>query len=569
MPSYDSTLEEIKSRIDIVDFISQYVTLKRVGQNFKALCPFHSEKTPSFIVSPAKQIYHCFGCGEGGDIFTFLVKHEGMTYKEAIRELAHRAGVELKWRKGNVHEDEKRRLLALHRDALLFFQNALKKNPKAMDYLRERGISRDAQEIFSIGFAPKSWNSLMSYLKAKGYKEDMMAKAGLVNRGEKGFYDVFRNRVIFPIFDLRGDVVAFGGRALDDSMPKYLNSPETPLFNKSRTLYGLNLAREAIKKTGYVLLMEGYLDVITAHIHGVKNSIAPLGTAFTEDHGRLIKRFTDHAILVFDSDQAGVMAAKKAVSVLFSAGVDVKMLSLPAGDDPDSFLRNNGADAFKSLLERPVSIIDFLVQYGGDRRVIARDAIEVLMKIPDGLLQGSYVKLLSERLGINEFFLIEELKRMMRRDRKKDVGDTPDSSYPQRPRDEMYVIRLLLQLPERIRDVLERISDDYFSDDVLRSIFSKIRQGITESERLLLECDEDEKRVLAKIMLMEEDFEEPEKGLEDCLRQMIEKRHETMLKEIESQIRDAEQRGEMDRVELLQRKHMQIKQNTILKDRRI
>ncbi len=553
MPSYDSTLEEIKSRIDIVDLISQYVTLKRAGQNFKALCPFHSEKTPSFMVSPSKQIYHCFGCGEGGDIFTFLVKHDGLTYKEAVRELAGRAGVELKWHKNEKEADEKRILLNLNRDALTFFQKSLMKSQRAKDYLKNRGIERRAQELFSIGYAPRSWNSLITYLDGRGYKAELIRKAGLITAGTKGYHDVFRDRIIFPIFDLRGEVVAFGGRSIDDSGPRYLNSPETQLFNKSRILYGLNLARDSIKKMGYLLLMEGYLDVITAHLYGFSNSVAPLGTAFTEEHGRLIKRFTDEAVLVFDNDQAGVKAAKKAASILFGAGINVRMLCLSEGDDPDSFLRKNGADAFERLLKKPLSIVDFLIQYEGDRRIIARDAIEVFSRMPDRILQGSYVKLLSEKLGINEFFIIEELKRTKIRGKRKDIVDAPDDSLRQKPLEEAYILKLLLQSPERSEDIFRSISPEDFEDYVTRSIFKKIKQVSTDPNRLLLECDEEEKRLLTRIMLMV-DFDEPEKALRDCLKRIMSKRRRIMLEDIQLQIKDAELKGDSDRLRLLRMK---------------
>jgi DNA primase len=269
MPSHDRTLDEIKTRLDIVDLISEYVNLKKAGQNWKGLCPFHTEKTPSFTVSPAKQIFHCFGCGSGGDIFTFLTRYESLTFPEALKILATRAGVTIKKvQKGADTSGEKETLLIIHRDALGFFQQYLKKNTKAVEYLKERGINSNAQNLFSLGFAPRSWNALLSFLERKGHKADTIKKAGLVTKGAKGYYDTFRGRIIFPIHDHKGDVVAFGGRSIDGSDPKYLNSPETLIFNKRRVLYGLHYAKDSIKKAGHALLMEGYLDVITAHIHG-------------------------------------------------------------------------------------------------------------------------------------------------------------------------------------------------------------------------------------------------------------------------------------------------------------
>lgn len=549
MPSFNNILEEIKSRIDIVELISQYVTLKRAGQNFKALCPFHSEKTPSFMVSPSKQIYHCFGCGEGGDIFTFLMKHEGISYREAIRELASRAGVELGDGGGKAESIEKGQFLNINKDALTFFQDSLMKSKKAIDYLKARGIDRKGIEIFSIGYAPDSWDSLITYLKKKGYKIELMKKAGLITEGVKGYFSIFRNRIIFPIFDLRGGVIAFGARAIDDSMPKYLNSPETPVFNKGRVLYGLNLAREPIKKKGHAILMEGYIDVITSHLHGFSNAVAPLGTALTEEHGRLIKRFTDEVIVVFDSDEAGIKAGRNAAVILFSAGVDVKMLSLPEGEDPDSFLKNKGVEAFEELLRRPISVVDFLVQYGGNKNLIAHDAIEVISRIPDSIIRGSYIKLLSERLGINELFIIEELKRNKRGIKKKDAVDV--SKYPLKPLDEVYIIKLLMQYPEGSNDILDSLKPEDFEDGITRAIYSKINQGLRDPDKLLLGCNEGEKRLLTRIMLMD-DIEDPEKAIRDCLKRMMDKRHKALLKDIQSQIRDAEMKGDTERLRRLQ-----------------
>ncbi|GAB4535096.1 MAG: DNA primase [Thermodesulfovibrionia bacterium] len=555
MPSFDNILEEIKSRIDIVEFISQYVTLKRAGQNLKALCPFHSEKTPSFIVSPSKQIYHCFGCGEGGDIFTFLMKHDGISYREAIMELAKRAGVELRDDRGKAESVEKGQFLNINKDALTFFQDSLIKNKKAIDYLKARGIDKRWIGAFSIGYAPDSWDSLINYLRKRGYKVELMKKAGLVTEGTKGYYGTFRNRIIFPIFDLKGGVIGFGARAIDDSTPKYLNSPETPVFNKGKVLYGLNIARESIKRMGYILIMEGYIDVITSHIHGFSNAVAPLGTALTEEHGRLIKRFTDEAIVVFDSDEAGIKAGRNAAAILFSAGVNVRMLSLPKDEDPDSFLRDNGPRAFEELLRNPVSIVDFLIQYGGNKDLIGHSAIEVISRIPNGITRGNYIKLLSERLGINELFIIEELKKIRKGTKEKGRVDT--ARQPVRPVDEIYILRLLIRHPDMSGDILNTLRVEDFDDDITRSIYSKINKGLRGSDKLLLECNEDEKRLLTNIMLME-DIEEPEKALKDCLKRMMDKRHKAMLRDIQSQIRDAEMRGDRERLRLLQMRQNEL-----------
>ncbi len=563
MPSYNSDLEEIKDRIDIVDLISDYVSLKKTGQNWKGLCPFHSEKTPSFVVSPAKQIYHCFGCGSGGDIFTFLMRYENLSFPETVKDLAERAGVTLQIsRKDTVKTGEKETLLKLHKNALSFFQQALKRSSKAANYLKKRGIEIEAQKLFSLGYAPKSWSALLSYLQDKGYKTEVIKKAGLVSQGAKGYYDTFRDRIIFPIFDLRGDVIAFGGRVLDDSEPKYLNSPETLIFNKRRVLYGFNLAKDSIKKTGYTLFMEGYFDVITAHIYGFSNSVAPLGTAITQEQGKLIKRFMEDVILVFDSDHAGVKAAKSAANILLESGLNIKMLSLPDEGDPDTFLRKNGREAFNNLLKNPLSIIDFFMLQGGDKRLIAREAIETISKTPDRVLQGDYVKMLSEKLKINELFIIEELKRLTKKSRSGDrTGASIFQSKP-RPVNEVYIsiLKLMLQFPEKAKIVSNIFSAEDFKDEVAGAIFKKINGGAADLNELLLQCEGEEKELLAKISF-KEDFEDPEKAFDDCLKRLKDNKRRILLQELQDRIKEAELKKDNNLLKELLKQHKLLKMN--------
>lgn len=563
MSSYNSDLEEIKDRVDIVDLISDYVSLKKAGQNWKGLCPFHSEKTPSFVVSPAKQIYHCFGCGSGGDIFTFLMRYENLSFPETVKDLAERAGVTLQIsRKDTVKTGEKETLLKLQKEALSFFQQALKRSSKAANYLKKRGIEIEAQKLFSLGYAPKSWSVLLSYLQDKGYKTEVIKKAGLVSQGAKGFYDTFRDRIIFPIFDLRGDVIAFGGRVLDDSEPKYLNSPETLIFNKRRVLYGFNLAKDSIKKTGYTLFMEGYFDVITAHIYGFSNSVAPLGTAVTQEQGKLIKRFMEDVILVFDSDHAGVKAAKSATNILLESGLNIKMLSLPDEGDPDTFLRKNGREAFNNLLKNSLSIIDFFMLQGGDKRLIAREAIETISKTPDRVLQGDYVKMLSEKLKINELFIIEELKRLTKKSRSGDrTGASIFQSKP-RPVNEVYIsiLKLMLQFPEKAKIVSNIFSAEDFKDEVAGAIFKKINGGAADLNELLLQCEGEEKELLAKISF-KEDFEDPEKAFDDCLKRLKDNKRRILLQELQDRIKEAELKKDNNLLKELLKQHKLLKMN--------
>jgi DNA primase len=562
MPT-DSTLEEIKNRIDVVDLISEYVHLKQAGQNWKGLCPFHSEKTPSFTVSPSKQIYHCFGCGSGGDIFSFLVKYENVSFPEAVRILAKKAGVTLKEsRKDAVPAGEKEVLLNMHKDAVSCFQQNLAKNAKAGEYLTRRGISSEARKIFSLGYAPRTWDTLMTYLTRKGYKAEMIRKAGLATQGTKGLYDTFRDRIMFPIHDLKGDVIAFGGRSIGGDEPKYLNSPETILFNKRRVLYGLHQAKDSIKKTGYVLFMEGYLDVITAHLYGFTNAAAPLGTAFTQEHGKLIKRFVEDVVLVFDSDEAGRKAAKNAAGILLEAGLNVRIISCPENEDPDSFLRKNGRGAFQGLLDKPLTIIDFYMLQKGDKRFIAREAIETISKIPDRILQGDYVKKLSEKLRINEFFIIEELKKLKKTGRSDDHRTFSKSSVKERPLDETYVIKLLLQLPERAEEIFGLIQGEDFKDPLMRAIFMKMKEGTREFNELLSRCEGEEKDFLTSVSLRE-DIENPEKALEDCINRMRENRKKVLLQDLQKRIKEAESKKDLDLLKSLQAEQQKLLRNRI------
>jgi len=546
MPAYDNTLEDIKNRLDIVDFISEYISLKKAGQNWKGLCPFHTEKTPSFTVSPAKQIFHCFGCNTGGDIFSFLTRYENLTFPEALNVLAKRAGVELKMRPGAVQKaGEKEVMVSIHKDALAFFEHNLTKSDQSQKYFKGRGIGKDTQKLFSLGYAPQSWNALMNHLTKKGYKPEVIKKAGLISQGAKGFYDSFRHRIIFPIDDLKGDVVAFGGRSIDGSDPKYLNSPETLIFNKRKVLYGLYKAKNAIKESGYALFMEGYMDVITAHVYGISNAVAPLGTAFTQEHGKLIKRFVEDVVLVFDGDQAGIKAAKKAADILLESGLNVKMLLFPAKEDPDSFLRKHGKEAFQKLLDNPLTIIDFLLKLKGDKRMLAREAIETISRVPDKVLQGDYVKMLSEGLKINEVFIIEELKKAgkrLSRGYNTAYGNTRPLPKPKpRPLDDVYTLQLLLQLPDKAAEFTSKLAPEDFIDPSSMEIFQKIKQGITDINELLPHFDDTGKAYITELS-MRDDIEDPEKALEDCVKKMKENKRKRMLSEIQTKIRDAEKK---------------------------
>jgi DNA primase len=367
--------EAIRDRIDLVELVSDYVRLERAGRNFKGLCPFHTEKTPSFHVSPALNRFHCFGCGASGDVFTFLMRIEGLSFREAMRRLAERAGIELREEPlPQESPDERDRLRKLVYAANFFYRQCLRRAPHAQQYLAQRGLTPETIVAFELGYAPDGWEHLLRFLQRHNFSLADAEQAGLLKArvDGSGYYDRFRNRITFPIHDASGRVVAFGARTMGDEEPKYLNSPETPLFEKRNTFYGWHLARGEILRQKTALIVEGYLDLIMLHQHGFTHSLATLGTAFTEAHAARLKRLAERVYLMFDSDAAGVRAALRAGEALAQAGIPVLVVRLPQGDDPDSLLRTQGAPALQRALETAIPLAVFgieqvLRELGGER----------------------------------------------------------------------------------------------------------------------------------------------------------------------------------------------------------
>ena len=358
-------IDELNARNPIEDVVGQYVELKRKGGRLFGLCPFHGEKTASFSVSPEAQLYYCFGCHKGGGVINFIMEIEGLSYPDAVRFLAKRAGLE-------VPEDEtyrsqyklQERLWALCKDAARYYRRQLfsPEGKQAAEYIVRRGLSRQTVTNFGLGFAPPGWSGLLDAMKAQGYSVDELLAAGLALRSQKsgGAYDRFRNRLMFPIIDTRGNVIGFGGRVMDDSTPKYLNSPETLIFNKRKNLFAMNVAKKS--KLGYIILTEGYMDAIALHQYGFDSAVASLGTALTEEHANLLSKYTEQVVLTYDADQAGQNATQRAVPMLEKAGLKVKILRMEGAKDPDEFLKKFGADRFKLLLERSENHAEYQLQ---------------------------------------------------------------------------------------------------------------------------------------------------------------------------------------------------------------
>ncbi len=489
---------ELKARADIYDIVSESVRLRKSGVNWLGLCPFHSEKTPSFTVNPSKQIFHCFGCGAGGDVISFVTKRENMTFREALEVLAARYGMEIP-RHDPQKAERRDQLLQLVTEAESLFRRHLRDDSEAVRYLKKRGLDEATVSAFSIGSAPDEWRFLLNALLAKKYSAELMAQAGLVTRGKnQSFYDTFRGRIIFPIKNLYGKTIAFGGRAIkDEQVPKYLNSPETPLYNKSEVLYGLDVAKETIKSEGFAFITEGYLDTISCHQFGFLNTVATLGTALTPGHCRLLKRFTEKVILVFDGDNAGRKAARKALRLLLAAGLDPKALVLPDGLDPDGYLRARGAEAFHALFLQAEPMVEFLIAgairqgEGAEGLTTATEALSIIAEIPNAIIRGVTLKSLSERLGVNETFLMEELGKVMKttsnyrrqvKEPAKIAADSslskPDPSSKKIAEVEKLLVATALEDTGRIKRLLESITgeEEYFENEHLRKIFVTLKR---------------------------------------------------------------------------------------------
>lgn len=410
----EDVIEEVRMKSDIVDVISQYVKLQRKGSSYFGLCPFHNEKSPSFSVSPGKQMYYCFGCGAGGNVITFIMEYENFTFVEALKFLADRAGVELPQmeysKEARAQADKKNNLLEIQKTAGAYFYYQLRRErgAAAYEYLKNRGLSEETMQKFGLGYSDKFSDDLYKYLKQKGYSDELLSESGLFNVDERrGMYDKFWNRVIFPIMDVNNRIIGFGGRVMGDGKPKYLNSPETKIFDKSRNLYGLNIARTSRQKN--LIICEGYMDVISMHQAGFTNAVASLGTALTSGQASLIKRYADGVLLIYDSDEAGIKAALRGIPILKSAGVAAKVVNLKPYKDPDEFIKAEGGEAFQKRLDEAMNSFLFQIQTQessydmGDpqgKTDFFNEVARRLLDFDQELERNNYIEAIARRYGI-------------------------------------------------------------------------------------------------------------------------------------------------------------------------
>lgn len=559
----DAFIDEVRSRSDIVEVVGERVRLERKGANYFGCCPFHNEKTPSFSVHQGKQIFHCFGCGEGGNVFTFLMKYEGITFPEAIRALAERAGMQLpdddmSPAEAQQRKNRKDRLLAINKEAALYYYHRLheEEGKRGMTYFTDRGLTPETIRHFGLGFADIGGNKLAAHLRETGYTDAQIIEAGLAANDEKrGLYDKFWNRVMFPIFDIGNHVIGFGGRVLGDAKPKYLNSPETPIFDKGRNLYGLNYAKSA--RTGNIILCEGYMDVIAMHQAGFTQALASLGTALTENQANLLKRYAKEIILSYDSDNAGVLAAKRAIGILKEAGLRGRVLNLSPHKDPDEFIKAEGREAFAERLKQAESTYffelrvaerDYDMEDPEGRTLFIRDAARRLCEFGEPIERENYLEATARKYRVSP----EDLRHLVS-DTAAQLGQEHTAVRPARPvqtretrnaeeeerklKPQRMLLTWLTDEPALLSTVERYIGTQDFTDPLYRTvaerIYDDIRQGTLDPAAILQSFDEEEQRTVAAIFDTPMEYvktpEERQRAMEGLVRDIRKRKLEQQL----------------------------------------
>lgn len=585
----EDKVEEIKNAADIVDVISDVVALKKTGKNFQGLCPFHAEKTPSFSVNPAKQIFYCFGCGAGGDVLSFLTKQKGITFPEAMKELSNRYGISLPEEKLTPEQkrqvNERDQLFRINNLANDFFKQNLSgpMGSVPQQYLRKRKLTPDTIQTFELGFSPNEWNDLSNFLARKRVPSKLIEKSGLVSPRKKGggYYDTFRNRIIFPILNTNRQIIGFGGRVMTDGMPKYLNSSETPIYNKRRTLYGINLAKESARETETVYVVEGYFDAIALYQNGIQNTVATCGTALTSAHVKLLKGLVGKSgkvVLVFDSDAAGVRAAERSIDVFAEEYMDVFILTLPEGHDPDSYIFESGSDAFLSLSKDANDAVSFLMEMAVrkhglslDGRIrIVSDLAGTLASVEDPVAKSLYVRNLSERIGIAEGAVFEKINTMTSKPRSNRYppptqAGTELSGTPNGPaklnRLERKMIAMMFQFPKVVPEIKSRGLVDLFDNQALKSIGLLILKQADDDkdpvDAVGLIDDVNLRNLASSLAIGNEQWDQ--KGCEKLMIQFYDVRHR-QRSDLLNKIGDAEASKDQERLtELLKEKLIQAR----------
>lgn len=589
----DDTVSEVRGRSSILEVVSDYVNLKKTGKNHKGLCPFHTEKTPSFMVNEDKQIFHCFGCGEGGDVFSFLIKVGHFSFPQAVEELAKRYGVRITPRDLSPlqkRETARREVLyQINQIALEYFHDLLmrrREGEQARKYLSQRGLNKDLLVEYQLGYSLDIWNGLVQHLQEKKVDLELARELGLIlPRKREGWYDVFRGRIIFPIFDVHRRAVGFGGRILKEGQPKYLNSPESIVYHKGEVLYGLHGAKQSISEKESVLLVEGYFDLLTLHQFGFKNSVATSGTALTPQHIRILKRYTNTMVTLFDADQAGIQATLRCLPLFLEESIWAKAIILPPGEDPDTYLRKGHLEEFKRQVAEAIPLFDFFFDHlmkthdvrSIDGRVkVAEQGVTLLRRIPEGIRRNVYVKALAEKIDLQESVLHDMLRTPSKEPSPREGRREKEGARGPWPRSEEMIVRLMVHHPDIIPKVSSTGVLDDFESPVLKQMAERLmglhekggRQTLAEG---LEHFEEDVRRQLSALAIQENGLGEGprEKILEDCIQNMRERRIKSIRGELLRRIKEAEKRQGRKELEalLLERQELTRREGGLRKEK--
>ncbi len=555
----EELIDEIKERVNITDVVSEYVSLKKVGANHKGLCPFHSEKTPSFTVNEGKQIFYCFGCGAGGNVITFLMKASGMTFPDTVTELAKRAGVTIPEASGRFapqKNDRQEVLYKINESAASFYHSLLSESEKAKSYLKKRGLKEETINDYKVGYGGEGWDSLYAFLSKKGLSLTLADELGLIiPKKSGGYYDRFRGRVIFPISDIHGRTIGFGGRSIDGSEPKYLNSPESILFKKSDSLYGITVARRWIKESDDALIVEGYMDLLSLHEAGIKNSVATLGTALTAGHLRLIKRLSRNIVTVFDADQAGVKATLRSIDLFITEGMNATVLTMPEGHDPDTFVREKGVEGFKKAIKSAMPIMEFFINEAlkgknateiKEKLKVIEEVFPFIERLPSRIEQEHYIKIVSERTGVQEESLAREMrKRGSGSPKKFEVKLSDKGILSGTQTAEKKIIQLLLRYPELRERIAESGTLGNFQNETLRFFGETLLKMPAGSDPLDYFQSEEDRRLYSRLIVEMHEVVEHGRELDDCIRSLkayrLKKEKEKLRKEMEEAVKKGDE----------------------------
>ena len=570
----ENQLEEIKQKVDIISLVSEYVPLKKAGRNYKSLCPFHSEKTPSFMVSPDRQIYKCFGCNEGGDVFEFVKKIEGLEFGEVVKKLAARSGVQLKEYASQLDDKRKATIFSINQMASELYNYLLtrhKAGKAALDYLHARKISDLSIKDFQLGYAPEKGDIAVSFLLKKGFDSNGITLAGHSSNYSGGkLLDRFRGRVMFPIKDTQGRTLGFSGRALGSREPKYLNSPDTLVFNKSKSLYGIDLAKTEIGKQKTAILVEGNLDVISSHQAGVKNVVAPLGTALTGKQVEMLRRFSDKLIISFDTDFAGHAAAKRGIELAEEAGFSVKVADLGEGKDPDEIIRKDPS-IWKSKIKEAISVYDFILESGikkwgldaEGKKKVSKEILPIIAKLPDEISQDHYVQKIAASLSVSEEAVRSDLKKYAEAGSyQEDNKEEREDKSPIRISKITLLEKYLLSLVTQTGILAKELDAKFFSQEETSKLFIEIKkhfdsEGKVKLKKLSTEIPENLLKIYDEVILYDlgekilDYHEAAEKEISSCIDRIKELNLRTRLKRLGLEIKQAEAVSESKKIKNL------------------